>query len=464
MSILLDVDSYKLSHFRQYPPGTTHVSSYIEARGGPFDNAVFLGPQAWIKKNLLTPITNGDRDEWEMIARAHGFEPNVAGVDRIIKKHGGFLPVTIEAAPEGAVIPTRNVLSQVVNTDPELPWLTSYLETSYLRAIWYPTTVASLSRKAKELIYASLVRSSDDPDGQIAFKLHDFGARGATSEEAAGLGGMAHLVNFMGTDTISGLMTARRYYQADMPGFSIPAAEHSTITAWGKESEVDAYRNMLSQFGGAGKLVAVVSDSYDIYHAVDVLWGGELRSEVMSMGGTLVIRPDSGDPTTMPIEVIKRLMKTFGSTTNSKGYHVLPSCVRVIQGDGINLASLETILANLEAEMISTDNIAFGMGAGLLQKVDRDTMQFAMKASAVKQNGVWREVYKDPISDHRKASKRGRLALVYQCGIGSCGYRTVSEDYASTLNQDDVVMRPIYQNGELLVDDSFATIRERAQL
>ena len=66
--------------------------------------------------------------------------------------------------------------------------------------------------------------------------------------QTAGIGGAAHLVNFMGTDTVAALMTARRYYGCEMAGFSIPAAEHSTVTTWTKEGEKEAFRNMLTQF------------------------------------------------------------------------------------------------------------------------------------------------------------------------------------------------------------------------
>ena len=463
-NLLLDTDSYKFSHYLQYPPGTTHVSSYIESRGGAFAETVFFGLQAWIKENLLSPITKGDVDEFADIAAAHGFTPNVAGAMRIISEHGGYIPVEIEAVPEGMVIPTHNVLAQVINTDPELQWLTSFLETSLLRAIWYPSTVATLSREAKKRIYQGLLLTSDEPDGQIPFKLHDFGARGASSEETAALGGMAHLVNFMGTDTVSALMAARRYYGADMPGFSIPAAEHSTMTAWGRDGERDAFANMLKQFGGEGKMLAVVSDSYDIWNAVNHIWGEDLKEAVTQMGGTLVVRPDSGNPVAVPIEVIKRLMDKFGYRTNQKGYRVLPDFVRVIQGDGMTLESISNVVAALEAQKLSVDNIAFGMGGGLLQKVDRDTQKFAMKASAVKVNGKWRDVYKDPVTDQGKVSKKGRQVLLYDCGIGHCGYRTVSTEVASELSSANRVMRPVYRNGQLLVDDSFDTVRERAKL
>ena len=463
-NLLLDTDSYKFSHYLQYPPGTKHVSSYIESRGGAFAETVFFGLQAWIKENLLTPITKGDVDEFADIATAHGFTPNVAGAQRILSEHGGYLPVEIEAVPEGMVIPTHNVLAQIVNTDPELQWLTSFLETSLLRAVWYPSTVATLSRETKKRIYQGLLLTSDDPDGQIPFKLHDFGARGASSEETAALGGMAHLVNFMGTDTVSALMAARRYYGADMPGFSIPAAEHSTMTAWGRDGERDAFQNMLKQFGGEGKMLAVVSDSYDIWNAVNHIWGEDLKNEVATMGGTLVVRPDSGNPVAVPIEVIKRLMDKFGYRTNGKGYRVLPDCIRVIQGDGMTLENISNVVAALEEQKLSVDNIAFGMGAGLLQKVDRDTQEFAMKASAVKINGKWRDVYKDPVTDQGKVSKKGRQVLLYNCGIGHCAFRTVSAAMASELPKANRVMSPVYRDGKLLVDDTFDVVRERAKL
>jgi len=462
--MLLNTDSYKFSHAKQYPPGTSYVSSYIESRGGQFDEVVFFGLQAWIKANLLQPMTRGDVDEFADVAAMHGFEPNVAGANRIINQHGGFWPVAIEAAPEGSVIPTRNVLVQVVNTDPELAWVTSFLETSLLRAIWYPSTVATLSREAKKRIYQGLCLTSDDPDGQIPFKLHDFGARGASSEETAALGGLAHLVNFMGTDTVSGLMAARRYYNAPMAGFSIPASEHSTITAWGRDNETEAYANMLKQFGGEGKVFANVSDSYNIWNAVTNILGSKLRTQIINSGGTMVVRPDSGDPVTVPIEVIDRLMAMFGYSTNSKGYKVLPDCIRVIQGDGMTLETISRVISSMEARKLSVDNIAFGMGGGLLQKVDRDTQNFAMKTSAAMVDGVWRDVFKDPISDTGKQSKKGRQVLLYDCGIGHCGYRTISVADSAELPAANQVMRTVYKDGVLLIDEDLETIRKRAKL
>merc|ERR1740138_583736 len=101
------------------------------------------------------------------------------------------------------------------------------------------------------------------------------------------------------------MMMARKYYAAgagsffECPAFSIPASEHSTITSWGKDRELDAMRNMLESYPEG--LVACVSDSFDIFNACENLWGTELKSLIEkrpeATGGCLVVRPDSGEPT-----------------------------------------------------------------------------------------------------------------------------------------------------------------------
>jgi nicotinamide phosphoribosyltransferase len=308
---------------------------------------------------------------------------------------------------------------------------------------------------AKRIILDHLEETSDDPAGQIGFKLHDFGARGVSSLEGAALGGMAHLVNFLGTDTVIALQAARRYYGAPMAGFSIPAAEHSTITSWGKDGEAEAYRNMLRHFAKPGAIVAVVSDSYDIYNACDRIWGQELRQEVIDSGATVVIRPDSGEPREVVLRVARILAERFGTTTNAKGYKVLKH-VRIIQGDGINLVSLEACLVNLKQHGFSAENIAFGMGGGLLQQVNRDTQRFAMKCSAMEVHGQWRDVYKQPIGDATKASRKGHFALVATAGSIVTRRRGADESVPGDL------LAPVFRNGRLLRESGFEDIRARA--
>lgn len=456
-NLLLNVDSYKLSHFEQYPPVTEKLFSYIEARpGGTLDKVVVFGVANIVKKLENYRVTAEDIAEAEEVATAHGFKFNRAGWEYILNSdHKGRLPVIIHAVPEGTVVPVGNVILTITNSDPKVPWLVSYLETMLLRAIWYPTTVATISWEIKQLIKEYLEKTSDNPESVLPFRLHDFGARGVSSEESAGLGGAAHLVNFMGSDTLSGIMEIRRTYGMPMAGYSIPAAEHSTITSWGAGyGETLAYKNMLDKFAGPGKLVAVVSDSYDLDHAVLNIWGGTLKEQVINQGGTVVIRPDSGNPVLTPIRTILNLEKVFGTNINSKGYKVLPNYIRVIQGDGININSIKEILFELYRRGYSAENIAFGMGGALLQGVTRDTANFAMKASAIYRNGEWKSIAKNPKTDSGKASKGGRLALIRRDGI----FSTVSLEGHHWENE----LVPVFVNGFARNIDTFEKIRERA--
>lgn len=455
-NLLLNTDSYKCSHWAQYPPGTEYVSSYIESRGGRWSRTVFYGLQIFLKKYLSKPITKKDINEAEVFWKAHG-EPFKRELwDYILEKYEGRLPIRIQAAPEGLVIPTGNVLVQIVNTDPQCFWLPGFLETALLRAVWYPTAIATNSYMCKQIIMEFLEKTADDPAAEINFKLHDFGARGVSSFESCGIGSSAHLLNFMGTDSVIGALFAMKYYNADGPvGYSIPAAEHSTVTSWGGEpGEINAFKNMIDKFGGG--LYSCVSDSYDIYAAVDK-WRS-LRDEIVSKGGTLVIRPDSGNPVAVVSGVIDALMQKFGYTVNSKGYKVLPPYLRVIQGDGIEEKSIRDILQELAFRKISASNIAFGMGGALLQHLDRDTLRFAMKCSAIYVNGEWQDVYKSPITDPEKKSKKGRLALI---GLASGEIDTVRESVLFDSVRFSELLRDVFINGKLLVDYKFEDIKAR---
>ena len=462
-NIILDTDSYKVSMWKQYPTGTEYVYSYIESRGGKYSQTEFIGVQAFARRLAKIRITQYDIDIADKIWTAHGEPFNRAGWEYILDVHGGKLPVRVKAAKEGLIIPTKNVLCTIENTDPKVPWLTTWIETPALRAIWYPTTVGTMSWHIKQVILNYLEKSGDPTT--IGFKLHGFGARGVSSLESAGIGDGAHLVNFMGTDTMSAVLHVMDTYGGDVCGFSIPASEHSTITSWGRENEIEAYRNMIVQFGKPGATIACVSDSYNIYTACK-MWG-ELRDEIIASGATLVIRPDSGDP----LEVVPKMMyileEQFGVVMNDKGYKVLNN-VRVLWGDGINALSLESILRNLvDLHGYSADNIAFGMGGGLLQQLDRDTLKFAMKCSSIGIRNykndddlhgtlVWRDVFKDPATDPGKASKKGRVTL-FKTEDGK-EYFTGVEDW----RKDE--LETYFENGEQVFTQTFDQVRANSML
>ena len=454
-NLILQTDSYKFTHWKQYPPGTEYVYSYLESRGGMFGQVVFFGLQYYLERYLSgVVVSEEDVAEAQQFVDQH-LGPgmfNSEGWLHIVREHGGRLPVEIKAVEEGSVVKVSNVLMTIENTDPRSYWLPNYLETLLLK-VWYPITVATLSSAIRRVILNALERSGDP--ALIDFKLHDFGYRGVSSEETAGIGAAAHLVNFKGTDTVAGIRLLQKYYGSEqMEGFSVPAAEHSTITSWGRENETEAYENMLTQFPSG--IVAVVSDSYNVYEAAEKLWGEMLHDKVLAREGTLVVRPDSGNPRQTVLRVLEILGEKFGCETNAKGYRVLNPKVRVIQGDGVNFWTIQDLLTAMNRAGWSADNISFGMGGALLQQLNRDTQKFAFKTSSVTVNGEDRDVFKDPVEGHDKMSKCGRLALHFMNGIWSTDRaRRGQVDY-------DDQLRPVFRDGEVLVKPDLTRIRERA--
>lgn len=479
MNIILDTDIYKGSHPRMFPPNLRQLRCYLEARldgGGiapavldrtALDYTVFFGLQALCMEYLSEAITEQSVEEAAKIFADMGVYFPYDGWLYIAQKYGA-LPIEVNAVREGSIVPRGNLLVSVHGTDDRVPWIASWVEDLIVR-LWYPITVATISRKCKEIINHHLVLSSDNPERELPFKLHDFGARGVSSRESAAIGGAAHLVNFLGTDTIQGALYAMNYYNClRAPGKSIDAAEHNTIISWKQglnpNWETDCYRNMV-KLAAPGQIFAVVSDTEDIYNAVENIWGETLRQDVIDSGATLVVRPDSGDPVEVVTYCLEVLGEKFGYETNSKGYRVLKHC-RVIQSDGMELSTISEIYGVIVSLGWSADNLAVGMGGGLLQKCNRDTMRFAYKACAIEVEtpdgniggNIVLPVSKKPRTDLSKQSKSGALDLIMVDGQ----YRTIDRltDRGLAWHKSELV--PYFRNGNVIRQEDFHEIRARA--
>ena len=457
LSLITRTDGYKPSHWLMKPPGMTYDFCYFECRGGPFSATIPIGLQYYVMEYLSQRVTAGDvesakKDFAEYFGNSGIF--NERGWRDIVDKHGGYLPLSIKFVPEGLPVPPGNVLMTVTNTDPAFPWLPSYVE-SLLSKVWYPTTVATLSYEIKQVIKKYLQLTGTE--ALLPYKLHDFGYRGVSSEESAAIGGMAHLVNFHGSDTFPAIPFARTYYDAKkMIAASIPAAEHGSILPW--QREVEAFDHILSKFPSG--FVAIVVDTNDTHNAVANLIGEQLREKVLSRNGVLVVRPDSGDPTTSVLSVLEMLGEKFGTFENQKGYRVLHPAISVIQGDGVDLSSIAMILDRMQRKGWSADNITFGMGGALLQKLHRDVMSCAYKCSHVGfADGTGRDVFKNPITDPGKRSKAGKLKLVLVDGAHGRHYRTVPQD---TGFEKDVLVE-IFRDGEIKKRYTFDEVRANTE-
>ena len=441
-----------------YPKGTETVYSYFESRiGAKWDTTVFFLLQYILKEYFVGKVVTQEAiDRSEMIIDAHLGKGvfNRKGWEHILNKHGGKLPLKIKAVPEGMPISVSNVLFTVENTDPECFWLTNFVE-SILSHVWYGCTVATLSREVKKLIYGFMLETGnkDAADAAINFALHDFGYRGGSSHETSATGGAAHLLNFMGTDTVPALGLLMDYYNTGVCAYSVYATEHSIMTARGEEGEFDVVAQLLDDHPTG--ILSVVIDSYNYKRFIETC-GTVFRDRILARDGKFVFRPDSGDPVQTSFECFNLIAKYFGSTTNEEGYEVLNGQVGLLWGDGIDIDGIREILAFFKANKIAATNIVFGMGGALLQKVDRDVQRCAFKSSYQVRNGVGYDIFKNPL-DSSKVSKKGKLALV-QMQDGT--HRTLEQ--IGSFKGD--YMETVYLNGDLLVDQSLDEIRERAAI
>jgi nicotinamide phosphoribosyltransferase len=432
-NFVLESDTYKYSHVPEiYPEDTEALHAYLSARVKG-QRVVQFGPQMWIKKKLLAPIRRYDIDEAEDFMMAHMGCFDRGFWEHILNTYGGYIPLTIRGLPEGTVTNSTDTLVTVQCDDPRIFPLAQFIEASMQSDLWYTTTIATNDLENYEVAKSHFDLFSDNP-GMLPFMLHDFGARGATCEEQRQMGGAAHLVFFQGSDTVSGVRAANLFYNCQMAGYGVRATEHSIQCAYGPERQEEYIQRVLDVHAKPGNIVSLVIDGYNLYRETQLLCT-KFKDKIIASGAKVVFRPDSGDMFETVPYVLAEQAAAFGTTTNSKGKKVI-NHVGAIQGDGIDKTTFMLLMQKVVSLGYAPECLVMGSGGGLLQKVNRDTLKFAQKASAIKVNGQWQDMFKDPITDPGKKSKTGL--------------------------QDDPRFITYYKNGEPLVDESLATIRQRA--
>lgn len=435
---LLGTDGYKLGHREQYPDGTNIIFSNLTPRGSEhplikdeievfgLDYVIKLLKEEWDKFfNLTSTEAIEVINEFKTIIETYlGTEYKI---EHLIKLHSlGKLPLEIYGLPNYYLNKLNQPVFVIWNTDPDSYWLVNYLETWLLAHSWQMITSANVSRTYRDIMdkYAAKTASKFHEEVLVNYQGHDFSYRGMSSNESAIFSGLGHLAHFKGTDTLPAMHIWNDLYKkdGDLEVMSVNATEHSTMTAAGKENELETYSRLLDIYPNG--ILSVVSDTWDLWNVLTNILP-KLREKIMNRDGKLVIRPDSGNPVNIicgtlesnpetPEEkgLIRLLEETFGSTINEKGYKVLDSHIGAIQGDSMTIEVVEQILSKLERRGYSSENIVFGIGASTYQKLNRDTFKFAMKATAININGEWKEIYKDPITDPGKKSARGILNIV----------------------------------------------------
>ncbi|MFN8672647.1 MAG: nicotinate phosphoribosyltransferase [Candidatus Sericytochromatia bacterium] len=469
---LLATDVYKMGHMEQYAPGCNKVYSYLTARSDKtFDKTMFFGLQYYLKEYFSIKLTPEMGEEFlkyrKMILGANSEE--VESKIRALCKLGYF-PLEIKAVEEGTVMPVKNVLMTVTNTHPDFYWVVGFTESLILK-LWYSITVASCCHKYRVLVdkyYSETV--SEDLMFLKDFTVHDFGYRGDASEEGSAISGAAHLISFLGSDTVPALPFTIKYYHADENKpimLSVPASEHSVMCSFGREDELGAFKNMLKLYKSG--IVSIVSDTFDVYKVLTE-FAEILKPEILARDGKVVFRPDSGNPEYIICGdpnapegsnewkgAIRLLDEKFGSSINDKGYKVLNPKVGLIYGDGMYWERYERTLERMKQMGYASSNLVIGVG-GILRNHSRDTLGFAIKATYVEVNGEKREIEKDPVTDRKKKSHKGLLSLIID---ESGNYSTM--DQCSLEEEQAGLLQVVFKDGKLLKEYTLDEIRERVR-
>ena len=473
ISLILRMDSYKISHPYLYKDGIYGMVSYGEARIPRTETVVPVGMQMLVKKYLSEKITMADIDDAEKFAHAHLGRPlfHRESWEKVVSDYDGYLPLTITAIPEGTPVCGGVPLYTCTVIDKLLFWMSAAYETLIQRGVWYPTTVATKSREIKEELRRYYVTSGANMD-VFPFAYHDFGARGVTCPEQAEIGGMAHLVNWRGSDTIEGILSANFYYNEEMAGYSVVASEHSIEISFGKGiDDARQYLSKMLEFATEGSIVSIVIDGFDVERET-ILLCTEFRQQIIDSKAKVVFRPDSGDMMDVVPMILKHQETAFGHTLTKTGHKQI-NHVGILQGDGVCLSSISALMGKLVYGLnYSADAVFFGSGGANLQKMDRDTLKFAQKACAIlvqedssdsdDPDLIWKGVSKDPITDSGKRSKEGVLTTIRHNITGEYSAFSLNTGVVPVGFTDAMMM--VYQSGILYNETTLSEMRGRSAI
>lgn len=466
-SFLWDLDAYKVGHMSQYPNDTEFIYSVMQLRSNKvYERTPIIGLQYLLKEYLSQAIEKKEIDTLIEELKIMGIYHEDIKEKLYSLLELGYLPLKIKAIPEGSIVELPNAVCTIENTVEGFHWVVGFFETLLLKW-WSALTTASCSLKYREIIDKYFDKTSDN-EAIKPFLVHDFGSRGCMSMEGASFTGMAHALSFYGSDTIASIPLIRKFYGAtEMIISSVPASEHSIMCSFGREEELEAFRNMLRLYPTG--IVSIVSDTYNWYNVMDN-FTLDLKEEILNRDGKTVFRPDSGNLIDIicgtiqePIEDlenysakelggIRALDKVFGHTVNSKGYKVLNTKVGLIYGEGMFHERYEKTLEILEHLGYSAENLTIGVG-GILRAGHRDTLGVAFKATCVKRKGKdWTPIMKDPVTDSGKKSYTGFV------GVEKIGGRYVTKPLKE-VKEDQLIT--VFENGKLIKDFKWEDIKEK---
>jgi len=509
MNPFLATDGYKTGHHKMYPQGTSLVYSNFTPRSNKYapkgcDKVVSFGQQMvmqqikqmfdkhFFKRGYIKQLVEESANDLEYDSDEHattslkkeikesvcqeikkeysmylGAEYDVSHIEALWDL--GYLPIEVKAIPEGELVPMGIPVLTIKNTLPEFYWLTNFLETLISNLLWKPITSATIAFEYKKALMNAAMQTDEKNIGFIEFQGHDFSMRGMDSIDATISSGLGHATCFLGSDSLPVIYGAREYYnETENIVHSVNATEHSVMCAGSKEDEIQTFKYLMNQFPTG--ILSIVSDTWDLWKVI-TQYLPQLKEEILSRDGKIVIRPDSGNPVDIICGekftdskegtkermkgVIELLWDIFGGTVNEQGYKVLNPKIGAIYGDSITLERAKEICERLKQKGFASTNIVLGIGSFTYQYNTRDTFGFAMKATYVEINGSGREIFKNPVTDDGiKKSAKGLLCVEKN----KEGYVLLQQ--CTTQQEAQGALQTIFKNGESYNSITLTQIRK----
>ncbi len=476
-------DGYKADHRSQLPPGISKMFFNMTPRKSyrkhKVDKVTWVGLQYFVKEYLINQWNKNffAKPVEEVVARYTRFLNNYLGPNSIGDKHIrrlhalGYLPIEIWALPEGSQVPYKVAPMVYWPTVDEFTWLAGALETIVSVSIWPMATSATTAKQFRDIMDRYALETVGNTN-LSKFLGHNFSYRGCMGHEAACLVDAGHLFSFAGSDTCPGLTFLEEYYNAnsdkELVSCSVPANEHSVMTSYGRDGELEAFKRIIKDVYPNG-IVSMISDSFD-YWKVITEYTVELKDIILARNGKTVFRPDSGNNVDIIVGnpnapvgspeykgTIECLWDIFGGTVNELGYKVLNDKAGAILGDGVNLDVLLAICEGLKRKGFATNNLVYGIGSFNYQfGVSRDTDGWAVKCTYCEVDGIPRNIFKDPKTD-KDGLKKSALGLiaVYKDNDGNF----YQKDQVSWDDVKNCAFEPVFRNSTLLRDQNLYDIR-----
>ena len=300
MNPFLLTDFYKLTHLLQYRPELRELTSYLTPRGSRLkgvNKVVFFGLSAYVHSYIVENFRDNffrrnfeycECEIREVLELGLGYTDEM--IDKTIEHFKAlhelqYLPVEINAVPEGTLVPMGVPCVEIKSTNPEFFWVGQALEASLSAAIWHPMVSATIAREYRKIArgaFSATVENGIDERTAMC----DFSMRGQESNESAVNASVAWLTSMWNSSTVAARKHIKDVYGIEKSPVSPVTKQWKTQFTYGVRDKMKdtIVRGLTSTEHSVMTSHACLDDGYDDndnyfshnkYVRVDLRWTRE---------------------------------------------------------------------------------------------------------------------------------------------------------------------------------------------